>query len=410
MKGWIPPLPLVCGLGSFGLSWVVLFAIARTGLPDASLLSLAWVHLVALGWIGTIALAVIFFALPTFLDVEWSGPWQATARTCTLVFPIAALALSLGFWLGSIPLLQVAGTVILATLVVYTLAMAQPLAIALRGERAGRAIARAFSITFCALLLTAILGASFTYALGGRLWPALLVGTPQAHALLGIGGWLTLLVFGVSGRTLGPIAGARSRSLALHIASSSLVLAGTVIAATGAAARLPLVVVVGSALILSGTIAYAADILDVLGRATVAHRPPQAWMAAGAIWAIVAATLLLASAFGAPFAPAGIFVALIGWIGSAILAHMHHIGVRVLLTTLRGEDDETRPGAVLCTPISWTTFALYQFAALAGAYALCANAPLALEVAAGAGLLAFLATAVNAVYARRAAVFGTIRL
>ncbi|MDQ2993110.1 MAG: hypothetical protein M3R30_09875 [Candidatus Eremiobacteraeota bacterium] len=410
MKGWIPRLPLVSGLGSFGLSWIVLFAIARAGLPDASLLPLAWVHLVALGWIGTIALAVIFFALPTFLDVEWEGPWQATARTCTLVFGIAALALSLGFWLGSIPLLQIAGTAILATLLVYTLAMAQPLAIAMRGERARRAIARAFAITFCALLLTAILGVSFAYALGGRLAPAFLVGTPQAHALLGIGGWLTLLVFGVSGRTLGPIAGARSRSLALHIASSSLVLAGTAIAATGAATRLPIVLTIGSALILAGTIAYAADILDVLGRATVPHRPPQAWMGAAAIWAIVAATLLLLSAFGATFASAGIFVALIGWIGSAILAHIHHIGVRVLLTTLRGEDDETRPGDVLCAPVSWATLGLYQFATLVGAYALCANAPLVLEAAAVAGFLAFLTTAINAVYAHRAAAFSTIRL
>lgn len=395
MRGWIPPLPLACGMASFGLSWIALFALARTGQLGPSLPALGWVHLVALAWITTVALAVLLHAVPGFLDVEWTGWGAGAARACTIVFAGASLALAAGFWCRAIWLLEVAGTIALCALVVYAFAIARPIASAMRGERAARAVARAFAGIVLLLVVAASLGVVFAYALGGRLSPAVLSGAPQAHALLGIGGWLTLLVAGVSARTMGPIAGVRSRLPALHIGGSSSLLAGTLVAAYGAATASTPVAFAGAVLLAIGALLFAIDIVDVLVRARVAHRPPQLLMACAAGWAMAAAGLLLASVLGAPLAEAAIYAALIGWVGSAVVAHLHHIGVRVVLTSLRGEDDETRPGSVLGGRLSWSAFGLYQLAALGGTIALAMDSPALLESAACAGGLAFLAMAAN---------------
>jgi len=382
-------------MASFGLSWIALFALARTGQLGPSMPALAWVHLVALAWITTVALAVLLHAIPGFLDVEWTGWGAGAARACTIVFAFASPTLAVGFWCRAPWLLEAAGTVALGALAVYAVAIARPLASAMRGDRTARAVARAFAFVVVLLVVTASLGVAFAYALGGRLSPAVLSGAPQAHALLGIGGWLTLLVAGVSARTMGPIAGVRSRLPALHVGGSSSLLAGTLVAAYGAATVSTPTAFAGAVLLTIGALLFAIDVVDVLVRARVAHRPPQLLMACAAGWAVAAAGLSLTCALGAPLAEAAIYAALIGWVGSAVVAHLHHIGVRVVLTSLRGDDDETRPGNVLDARLSWSALGLYQLAALAGTIALALDSPVLLESAACAGGLAFLAMAAN---------------
>lgn len=388
MRGWIPPLPLLLGAGAFGASWIVLYRLARSGPIVPSFAAFGWVHLVALGWITLVALAILLHVIPAFLDVEWQ--LQGVARACTLVFAAGVAALVDGFFMPSIAALQIGGTIAFGSLLVYGICIAQPL------RAVGNAIARAFGITFALLLAAATLGTSFTYALGMALPLMMPSRLPAAHAALGIGGWLSLLVVGVSARTMRPISGVRSRWQPLHIVSSSALLAGTIVAAAGFAYGWPLVVTAGCALLLAGACAYAIDIADILRRATVPHRPPQAFMAAACAWSIVAGALLLVAAQGAETAAvAAVFVALMGWIGSAVLAHLHHIGVRVLLTTLRGEDDETRPQSVLASPLSWLTFFSHQCAVALVAIGLIAPQPVLVAAGALAGAIAFLAMAAN---------------
>jgi len=395
MRGWIPPLLMALGIAAFGASWVALAAVARDGTFGASGPALAWVHLVALGWITTIALAVLLHAVPGFLDVDWSGPSAIVARACSAVFPFAALGLVAGFLFASPATLAIAGSVVLAAIAAYVAAVFAPLHAAMGGDGVRRAVARAFAATLCLLVLTAILGVTFAYALDGIAPPTMLAGAPQAHALLGIGGWLTLLVAGVSARTMGPIAGARPRFRALHVGASSALLAGTLVAAAGAWMANAPALFTGCALLTAGALAYAADVADVLRRATVPHRAPQAFMAFAALWAVVATLLLFAGAADASHASAAVYAALIGWIGGAVLAHVHHIGVRVLLTSVRGEEDETRPWRVLAPPLTWITFGAYQAAAVLGTAGAYLGDGRAIAFAAGAGLLAFAALALN---------------
>lgn len=400
MRGWIPPFPFALGILSFGLSWIALFEIARGGSFGPSFLAFGWLHIVTLGWISLIALSVLLYAVPEFLDAPWKSRPIATA--CTLFFALGVALLLVGFFCASAVALQIGAAIALVALIVYTIAIVEPLRFAMRGtDRVSRAVARAFSGTFAFFVLTALLGTAFAYAVGGHLPAVWLQNLPHAHAILGIGGWLTLLVVGVSARTMGPIAGARARRPLVHIIGSSTLMLGIIVAAVGAIVANAPTAIVGCALLIVGTAAYATDIADIMKRATVRHRPPQILMLFAASFAIVAAILALCAATGKPTAGAAIFAALIGWIGSAILAHIHHIGVRVLLTTTRGENDETRPEKVLTPAITWTTLTLYELAAITGTLAAITATPITLSFASATGFIAFITLLVNLAKARR---------
>lgn len=400
MRGWIPPFPFALGILSFGLSWVALFEIARGGSFRPSFLTFGWLHIVTLGWISLIALSVLLYAVPEFLDAPWKS--RPIARACTLFFALGVALLLVGFFCTNVIALQIGATIALLASIVYMVAIAEPLRFAMRGtDRVSRAVARAFSGTFAFFVLTALFGTAFAYAIGGHLPAAWLQDIPHAHAILGIGGWLTLLVVGVSARTMGPIAGARTRRPLVHIIGSSTLMLGIIIAAIGAAIANEPTAIVGCALLIIGTAAYASDIADVISRATVKHRPPQILMLFAAAFALVAAILATCAAAGEPIANAAIYAALIGWIGSAILAHIHHIGVRVLLTTIRGEDDETRPEKVLTPALTWTTLTLYELAAILGTLAAITATPTTLSFASIAGFCAFITLLTNLAKARR---------
>lgn len=400
MRGWIPPLPFALGVLSFGISWVALFEVARSGSLGPSFLAFGWLHVVALGWISLIALAVLLHAVPEFLDAPWKS--RPIARACTLVFAAGVALLLVGFFANNVAALQIGAAVAFLALVVYMIAIIEPLRFAMKSaDRVDRAVARAFSGTFLFFVLTAVFGTAFAYALAGHAPASWLQNLPHAHAILGIGGWLTLLVVGVSARTMGPIAGARSRHTLVHILGSSTLMLGIILAAMGAIVANAPTAIVGCALLVIGTAAYAADIGDIVKRATVRHRPPQVLMLFAAGFAIVAAVLALCAAAGKPTGGAAIYAALIGWIGSAILAHIHHIGVRVLLTTTRGEEDETRPEKVLTAPLSWATLTLFELAAISGTLALITANPTTLSFASATGFAAFITLITNLALARR---------
>ncbi len=401
MKGWIAPLPMALGIAAFGFSWIVLFAAAGTNSPGPSFPALAWVHLVALGWITLIALSVLVHAMPTFLDVQWR--LGSVARIATLFLAAGAFVLTGGFLASNLVTLQAGAWLALLGLVVYAIAAIEPLSKAVARESSLRAIARAFTTTLALLLITAALGLLFASALGGLAPSTALLALPKSHALLGIGGWLSLLVIGISARTMGPIAGARSRRIWMHILSSSAILAGAIVAAVGAALALSSLTVAGCALLVIGAMVFAGDLGLVLSHATVAHRPPQVLMACAVLAAITASLLALGAASGQPWAAAAIYLALLGWIGNAVVAHVHHIGIRVLLTNVRGEDDETRPGAVLLAPLTWATVAGYEAAVILGVWGLMRAEFRLVQLAAIIGFVSFLALLLNLTSAYRTA-------
>jgi hypothetical protein len=394
-RAWIPPAGLIAGHLAYGLSWLI---VASTGLTGALSLGveLAWVHLVALGWITTIALAILIHVIPGFTAAKWIH--ENLGRAAIPVFAVGALLLSAAFGLNSASLLPIAGSVTTAALAVYLFAALQTLARP-GAEQQERAVAGALALTLVILGLTAALGYAFTLALSRGLFPGVLRLAP-AHAILGIVGWLTILATGVSTRTFRPIFGTKSRVVLAHVFVSGALAAGTVSAALAVALRSTVLLDFSFAAIAAGTLGYVADGLDIACRATIEHRPPQAFAIASLLWLVVALGLIAAARLGVPAVPIAIFVALAGWIGQLVNAHLHHIGIRVLATLVLGDDDETRPHELLDARLSWLTFASAQLAVLLGAAGLAAAHTGILGFAGFFGFTAFIALSVNVFVAR----------
>jgi hypothetical protein len=275
-----------------------------------------------------------------------------------LVVAGAACALIFSFALAASAAVAPSGMVLAAAIVIYaTLAvwtLTTPAA-----DRRSAVIARGLALAILALATTAILGAGLagTY---GRANPALLSVAPS-HALLGIIAWLTTLVAGVSTRTFQPLLGLRSRWPRAHALAGAGLLTGAIVAAVAApwsAALLRLGILIAAA----GTLAYAFDAADVLRRSRGPHRVVRAFVSASVGWLIVSTALAIAASWGADAGRAAVVIALAGWLGQMVNAHLHHLGVRVVATYILGDDDETRPWTLLTPALSWTAFVAAQFA------------------------------------------------
>jgi hypothetical protein len=340
---------------------------------------LAWVHAVALGWLTLVALAVLIHVIPGFTSMDWRG--EGAARRAVIVAAVATLALVVSFALTTSTGVVVAAVALSIALLVYT-----TLAIATLCQPASdvrsAVIARGLTATQIALALTALLG--IVLALGYAGVPALLSVAPS-HAVLGIVAWLTLLTSGVSVRTFQPLLGARSRWPRAHVAADGALLAGVVIAAATA----PWSVVGFRAGVLIGALgalAYIADAVDVLRRASSPHLAVRAFIAASMAWLAVATALIVATSWGSPLAKGAVVVALAGWLGQMVNAHVHHLGVRVLSTFILGDEDETRPWALLTHGLTWSTFAAAQVAVAGTALRAFGAAPWVAWCAGTAGL------------------------
>lgn len=356
-RHWIPPAALVYAHLAHGFSWVLLLWAAWSA-GVHGYVGFAWIHTIALGWITMAAFAVLIHAMPNFVDVEWRG--EAIARWSLVAFGAGVALLVYGF-LGNAQVLGPAGDLLLASIVAYLGTAFWTLSAAMRGERVQRAVARAFSGTLLFLLATAVIGDGLAGMLSGRgiTWAASL---PTAHAALGTLGWLSLLIFGVSMRTLRPIAGAATRFRWMHIVVGSFTLLGVPLLAAGLAAHDTVLAWIGAALFAIAALGYAFDVFDMLRRATVPHRPPQAFVAVSVLWFLAALAIGAGALAGNAWQSAYVFALLAGWVGQMVLAHFHHIGVRLIATMYRGEEDETRPEELLESRLSWFTFAAFQIA------------------------------------------------
>jgi hypothetical protein len=159
----------------------------------------------------------------------------------------------------------------------------------------------------------------------------------------------------------------------------------------------------GAASIGVGAVAYVVDVATVLLGSTVEHRPPQYFIGAALLWLVTALALGTGTLAGLPWQAAFGFVMLAGWAGQMVNGHVLHIGVRLIATIYRGDDDETRPGALLDSRWSWFVFGAMQLAVAALACGLLLRNSSAAVAGALLGLAGWLAMATALAKARAAA-------
>lgn len=360
-RHWIPPLGLAFGQLCHGGSWLLALWIAlRVDAAGSSLHEVAWVHLVALGWLTTTALSILLHAIPAFTDVRWR--YEGTARTALFFFGAAVVAFVAAFFVSPQRLFAIAA-VLGATLTIYLATAWLTLGAAMRStDRVDRAVARAFAATLLLLFITMLLGVGSASLFGAIATPEWVARLPGAHAGVALFGWLTLLIYGVSARTLRPIAGNRTRRPMLHVITGTATLFGALLLATGNGSAIAWLSWLGGGLIAAGAAAYIVDVAAIISGSTVTYRPPQCFVAAGVIWLaaalVLGAGVLAGRPWGAPF----VFVMLAGWAGQMVNGHILHIGVRLIATIYRGDDDETEPRELLDARRPWLAFAAMQIA------------------------------------------------
>ncbi len=359
--------------------------------------ALAWIHLVAIGWFSVAALAVLLHVIPGFTDLRWRFEGVARASLGVLAVGVVAFALSL---FAAQRFAGITAVAIAAALLCYVSAAWATLAQTRQLERTERAIARAISLVLVMLVAVAAMGVLLALDLSGSVVGAWIARLPAAHANLGFYGWLSLLVYGVSVRTVLPICGATSRFAWMHVLVGTSTLVGASMLAAGLAIGKASIIWPGAVLVGVGAVAYAADVGDIVRRATTRHRPPQAFVAVSVIWLLVAVAFGASVLAGRPFALAYGFLLLVGWVGQIMNAHMLHLGTRVIATVYRGDDDETRPSELLDVRLSWTSFVLFQGAVAFTACGLAFDLPWSVACGAIIGAGAWIVMTLNLVLAR----------
>jgi len=326
-RGRLAPAALVYAQLAHGFSWLLVFWAAWSGNLTNPLYGFAWIHAVALAWVTMTALSIFIDALPNLIEVPWRG---RRAALLSIVVYGAGVALLIAAFLGDTAMLAPAASLLLLALAVYLATAFRTIASAMRGERIQRAVARAFGGTFLFLLATAIAG----FAL------------PTAHAALGTLGWLSLLIFGISMRTIRIITDEVSRFRRMHIVVGSLSVLGVPILAAGVAAHIAALAWTGGTLFSVAALGYAFDVLDMVRRSRNPYRPPQAFIVVAIFWLLASLVLGAGVLSGKPWQQAYMFLLLIGWVGQMVNAHVYAANSPDLL--------ETR--------LSWYSFFAFQVA------------------------------------------------
>lgn len=387
---WIPLDIFAAAQFFHAFSWIALGVLALRGYAPGTIPFLGWVHAVALGWLSLAALAVLFHVIHAFADVAWR--WEIAARTSTRAFAVAVLVLIIGFFLTSTALIEWGAIGTLLALVGYMIPASATLLIAFRSDRRRASIARALMLTLGFFLVTAILGTLFALALSGRISSVVLARWPYVHAVIGISAWLSLLVFGVSTRTIRAITGIPSRAPMLHIIVGTLFAAGALVALSTILKMSSIAIWVSAACLSAGAFLYAGDMGDILRRRTLPNPIPQAFFGAADFWLVIATCLGIGTVLGYPWQSTFLYVALIGWLGQAVNAHVFHIGVRLLTTFLRGDDDETRPWTLVNAPLGWSACASFQLAVGIGAVGIAQSRAAWIVIASALGFLGWTLT------------------
>jgi hypothetical protein len=156
----------------------------------------------------------------------------------------------------------------------------------------------------------------------------------------------------------------------------------------------------GAILFACASLVYAFDLLDVLRRAIGPFTAPRAFLLAAVLWLLCALALGAGALTGRPWQLAYGFVLITGWLVQMINAHIYHIGVRVMLTAYRGEDDETRPQTVLDARLSWISFAAFQLAVASVGIGLLVQNTTAVSIGGALGAAGWIALMANLTVAR----------
>lgn len=301
--------------------------------------TLALVHVIAIGWLSLLMAGALLQFVPVLVARPLVGGRCAALALALVLLAVGLLCLAAGFVALSgaldlplvlLPLgatLLVLGFGLIAAVLTATLLAARPLPLP----------ARFVAVGLVSLVGTILLGAAFSTALSGitgDAWPVRLVaGGVQLHAMLGLGGWLSLTAIGVSYRLLAMFLLApeveRPTSRAVWWAGSLAIglVAGCVPLVLFALPGTEMLVAVAMALMLVAALLYGGDVVNIYR----ARKRKQAELNIRASFAAFVALALSVLFLNVPGMRAGeaaaalVYFFVFGWLSGLGLAQLYKI-------------------------------------------------------------------------------------
>jgi hypothetical protein len=330
---WLPLPFLVTGIAAAALFGVLLPFVApqamlAPGFPHV----LALVHTATLGWLTMTIMGASLQLAPVILN----SPLRA-ARFVRWQYPVFAggvVLLVSGFWFWGLPLLIAGGTLVVLAVAHYVVILGATLLYARRKTRAQTqpppltARYLAASLTYLCLVVSLGLTAALNLALGflGAGMTRLLL----AHITLGVLGWLTTTLMGVSYTLVRMFALAHGHGDQTGRVIFALLNGGIILLAVGFALNWLPLEVSGGALLIAAVWLFAWDYAKMLRarRRKVLDVTQRHGIAAVAYLAIVVPSGVVAALVGSGSARVMFalgLVALVGWLGQSTLGYLYKI-------------------------------------------------------------------------------------
>lgn len=280
--------------------------------------SRAILHLLAIGWIGTLMIGASLQFVPVLTAVPLALDWLSPVALGS--WNGGALSLALGFW-HALPLGFMLAAALLAAAAAMALAMLAP---CVAGALSRVPPARLLAISLAGMVVAVALGASLALGRGG------LVPVPPApvlrllHAFFGLGLWFTLGAMTISFQFLSMFALApppHPRALGGLAALAGLAVMGAL--ALPAAGPLPLLIAACGAMGLYLAAGIRMTAQRKLGKLDMSLRA--GLCAATALGLALAVLIAAAPARSQPLALAGGALLLLGWLSGLTLAFIPRI-------------------------------------------------------------------------------------
>lgn len=237
---------------------------------------IAVTHLVTLGWITTTIMGALYQMLPTALGCEIR--WRLLAWVTGILHVLGLLGFVTGLWMGWPGLVAGGGVSVGIALAIFALNLAMTLPRATTRDLTWWALAYAAGFLVVTLILGVALAANWRWGF---------LGTTQGiarvtHATVALGGWVLLIIIGVSQRLL-------PMFLLSHGTPARAARVALVGVASGAATLTlghhsePLLRLVGPALLLVGAGAFLAQARAFYRRSVRKQLDIGLWLAAGGL-------------------------------------------------------------------------------------------------------------------------------
>lgn len=368
---------------------------------------LALVHVVTLGWITMTMMGVLYQLVPVILVTKLRFFWLSHSQYA--LYLTGAVLMIGAFWANALAVLAVGGSLVVLAAILFVIHMALTIA---QSER--RPITAAYLMAALTYLL-AVVGCGLTAALN-FLWGFLGVEGDRfllMHLVIGLIGWVTLTIIGVSYKLVAMFALVHGHSERLGWWLFGVLNAGLIGLAVALALPVPgWVAALPAGLLGIGLLSFAADYARMLSaRRKRRLDEAQAFTVAGAGWLTVGVVLAGALSIGHSAYPfAGPWLALgyiiaIGWIGQTVSGYLHKI-VPFLVWNGRygsrvGREKVPLMRDMLNLPLARASCYTLNGGILAEAIALGAANPLAVAMGAVPVAAGLIGVAVNLTYVLR---------